>query len=133
MHSLSIWHCLDTNNFGFICDGETESNMSSRLILFSFLFYNLCNLFCLCGYKLTQFLSFEHQSLENCGITSHCRGWGKNVINQGLQFGPHAQITTCIRHSMCACTCVYACTRTRVCTWVHMQTSYITFTILYCA
>ena len=88
--------------------------MSSHLILlfFLFFFYNLRNLFCLCGYKLTQFLSFEHQSLENCGITSHCRGWGKNVIIQCLQFGPRAQITPCIRHSMCAC--VYACMRTHV-------------------
>ena len=84
----------------------------SSYSFFSFLLYNLCNLFCLCGYKLTQLLSFEHQSLENCGITSHCRGWGKNVIIQCLQFGPHAQITPCIRHSMCVRVCVYACART---------------------
>ena len=74
---------IDSNDFGFICDGVINMRGYERNTS-----YNLsCLLQTYCRFITNEKLSVSGQVLaENFGVISCCSGWRKDVVNQCLEF-----------------------------------------------
>jgi len=86
--SKNLVRSLISNNFVLICAGVSTVSINRNAAWY--------DLSCLCGYKLTAILTFEHQQLklsgswkllETYGLTIYGSGWRKDVVSCKLMFG----------------------------------------------